>query len=202
MYRKYYGDDKHTILFYRSPRNVKNTAFLTFDYSDPTIEDDQWLYLPAMRKVRRISASNRGDYFLGTDLSYEDVKLEARISVKDYTHKTVGEDEIEGHHCILIESTPVNRLVARELGYSKVISCIDSAIWMARHSKFWDIAGNLLKTIHVKNIRRVEGIWTQHLIEVENHKTGHQTSLTYDNVDYSTHIDDSIFTRNALKRGI
>jgi hypothetical protein len=202
MYRKYFGKDKHTIFFYLSPKNVKNTAFLTFDYADTARQDDQWLYLPAMRKVRRISASNRGDYFLGTDLSYEDVKLESRISVNDYIHITTGESEIDGHRCILIESTPVNQLIARELGYSKVISCVDIEIWMARESKFWDIAGNLLKTVQVKDIRLVEGIWTQHNIEVKNHKTGHSTSMIYGNVDYKTNIDDSVFTRNALKRGI
>jgi hypothetical protein len=66
-YRKYYGSDKKTIIIYRSPKNVKGTGFLTFDYADTQHDDDQWLYLPAMRKVRRISASDRGDYFLGTD---------------------------------------------------------------------------------------------------------------------------------------
>jgi uncharacterized protein len=200
-YRKYYGADKYTILFYQAPKNVKDTAFLTFDYSDDDREDDQWLYLPAMRKVRRISASDRGDYFLGTDLSYEDVKLETRISFNDYTHTALGHDQVDGHPCILIESIPVNDGIARELGYSKVQSCVDTQIWMARLGNFWDIGGNFLKTVHAMDIRRVQGIWTQHVIEVKNHKTGHQTILTYDNVDYQTELDDSLFTKNALLRG-
>lgn len=201
-YRKYYDVDKHTILFYLSPKNVKDTAFLTYDYADSAREDDQWLYLPAMRKVRRISASDRGDYFLGTDLTYEDMKLETRVSERDYHYKTLGKSEVDGHECFLIEATPVDETTARELGYSKVESCIDAEIWMARRSRFWDIRGNLLKTVHAEDIRQVQGIWTQHKLSVENHKTGHTTLLTFSEIDYQSPIEDSIFSKTALKRGI
>lgn len=61
---KYYGDEKRAVIFYLEPKNVKDTAFLTYDYPEPGRDDDQWQYLPAMRKVRRISASDRSDYFL------------------------------------------------------------------------------------------------------------------------------------------
>ena len=67
-FRKYYGKDKAQVFFYESPINIRGTAFLTFDYIDK--EDDRWLYLPALRKTRRISGSEKGDYFLGTDLTY------------------------------------------------------------------------------------------------------------------------------------
>ena len=72
-YRRYFGDEKRTIIFYTEPTRVRGTGFLTYDYADPAIDDDQWLYLPALRKVRRISASDRGDYFLGTDFTYEEI---------------------------------------------------------------------------------------------------------------------------------
>ena len=82
-YRKYFPtaeaakQEKKTVFFYQSPKNVKGTGFLTYDYPQADRDDDQWLYLPALRKVRRISASDRGDYFMGTDFSYEDIKLAA-----------------------------------------------------------------------------------------------------------------------------
>ena len=96
-FRKYYGEEKRTVIFYLKPKNVKKTAFLTYDYPLADRDDDQWLYLPAMRKVRRISASDRGDYFLGTDFTYEDIKKESKVSIEDYTWKTVGEEEIDGY---------------------------------------------------------------------------------------------------------
>ncbi|HHJ39112.1 MAG: hypothetical protein AXA67_11270 [Methylothermaceae bacteria B42] len=200
-FRKYYGEEKRTVIFYLSPRSIRDTAFLTYDYADPERDDDQWLYLPALRKVRRISASDRGDYFLGTDFTYEDIKLETRVSLKDYQRKTVGEDQVDGAHCLRLESLPVSREIAEELGYSKVLQCVDDQIWMVRRAKMWDLKNQPLKTIHFRDIRQVQGIWTPHLIEVVNHKTGHQTRFRFANVDYQTGVEDQIFTQNTLKRG-
>ncbi len=200
-FRKYFGADKRTAIFYLAPRSIRDTAFLTYDYADPEKDDDQWLYLPALRKVRRISASDRGDYFLGTDFTYEDIKLETRISVGDYQRTTVGESEVDGIHCLLMESVPVDRQTAEELGYGKVLQCVDDRIWMVRRSQMWDQRGQPLKTIHVGDIRQVQGIWTPHLIEVVNHKTGHRTRFLFSNVDYRSEVDDRIFTQSALKRG-
>ena len=201
-FRKYYGDDKRTVIFYLQPKNVKDTAFLTWDYADPDRDDDQWLYLPAMRKVRRISASDRGDYFLGTDLTYEDIKLETRVSMADYTRVTTGEDVVDGHHCYLVEATPVDQATAKELGYGKVEQCVDDKIWMVRRARFWDTRGNPLKTAYFRDIRQVQGIWTQHRIEVENHKTGHKTLFLFSDVDYRHGVSDELFTREALRRGL
>lgn len=200
-FRKYYGDERRTVLFYLEPSNIKDTAFLTWDYPDVARDDDQWLYLPAMRKVRRISASDRGDYFLGTDLTYEDIKLETRVGLGDYTRRTVGEGEADGHHCYLLESIPLDGETAEELGYGRVEQCVDSRIWMVRRARFWDVKGNPLKTAYFRDIRRVQGIWTQHRIEVENHKTGHSTRFLFSDVDYRQGVRDGLFTQNALRRG-
>ncbi|NOR71100.1 MAG: outer membrane lipoprotein-sorting protein, partial [Methylomarinum sp.] len=156
-FRKYFGDEKRTAIFYLKPKNIKDTAFLTYDYADKQRDDDQWLYLPAMRKVRRISASDRGDYFLGTDLSYEDIKLETRVSLKDYTRKTIGEDVVDGVHCYIVEETAIDSETAEELGHLRRESCVDDTIWMARRSKFWDLQNNLLKTTYFKDISKVQG---------------------------------------------
>jgi len=201
-FRKYYGAQKRTVIFYLAPRNVRNTAFLTWDYPDADRDDDQWLYLPAMRKVRRISAADRGDYFLGTDLSYEDIKLETRLGIDDYRRRTLGEDEVDGHHCYVLESVPVDGETGRELGYGRVEQCVDSEIWMVRRARFWDTRGKPLKTAYFRDIRRVQGIWTQHRIEVENHKAGHRTLFLFSDVDYRAGIPDELFTRNALRRGL
>lgn len=201
-FRKYYGEEKRTVIFYLSPKSVKGTAFLTFDYPEANREDDQWLYLPAMRKVRRISASDRGDHFLGTDFTYEDIRMENKVSIEDYTRKTVGEELIDGHRCYVVQSIPVSEKVAKELGYSRVVSWVDAEIWMARKSEFWDVRGNPLKSIISTDIRQVQGIWTTHRLEAKNHKTGHTTVFTITDVDYNTGVDDDLFTQRALRRGL
>ena len=87
-FRKYFGKEKRVVIFYLSPANIKDTAFLTYDYPEADRDDDQWLYIPAARKVRRISASDRGDYFLGTDFTYEDIRKETKVGIEDYSWKT------------------------------------------------------------------------------------------------------------------
>ena len=200
-FRKYYGKEKRTILFYESPKNVKGTGFLTYDYPEEDRDDDQWLYLPALRKVRRISASDRGDYFLGTDLTYEDMKKEGKMNAADYTHERKGLEEVDGHPCYAVEHVPVSEKVAKELGYGRLITYTDPEIWMTRRIEFWDPKGNHLKSLRTLDIREVDGIWTPHRFEVQNHKTGHRTVFTFSEVDYESPVDDDLFTERALRRG-
>lgn len=201
-FRRYYGEEKRTVMFYKSPTNVKGTGFLTYDYPEADRDDDQWLYLPALRKVRRISASDRGDYFLGTDLTYEDMKKENKVALEDYNFTTLGQEEVDGHFTYIVEGTPVSAEIAKELGYSKVIWRIDSEIWISRKAEMWDVNGNPLKTIRSTEIEAVDGIWTVHRIHVENHKTGHQTLFRFSDIDYQTEIKDKIFKTRNLKRGL
>lgn len=200
--RKYFGDEKRLVIFYQTPKSVMGTAFLTYDYPDPSIDDDQWLYMPALRKTRRISAANRGDYFLGTDLTYEDIKLETRISRDDYNYKTIGKELINGHESYVLEATPINDDIAKELGYSKAKLWVDAKIWMLRKADSWDVAGNHLKTIEISDVKKVQGIWTYHQIHVKNHKTNHETIFRLSDIDYQTEISDDTFTKGALVNGL
>lgn len=201
-FRKYYGGEKRTVLFYLSPSNVKGTGFLTYDYPDADRDDDQWLYLPALRKVRRISASNRGDYFLGTDFTYEDIKKEGKVSIEDYHRKTLREEVLDGIRTYVVEAVPVNETIASELGYGRVVYWVDPTIWMIRKSEFWDTRGAPLKTIYFKDIRQVQGIWTSHRLEAINHKTHHKTTFLFSNIDYKGGVKDKVFTKRTLKHGL
>ncbi len=201
-FRKYFGDEKRTAIYYLTPKNIKDTAFMTYDYADASVDDDQWLYLPAMRKVRRISASDRGDYFLGTDFTYEEIKQETRVSIEDYSRKTIGKEIIDGHSTFIAESIPVDKKTAKELGHSKVTQWIDAEIWMIRKAEFDSLRGKPLKTIYTREIKQVQEIWTAHLLEVKNHKTGHTTKFIFSEVDYQTPISDDLFTERALRRGL
>lgn len=199
--RKYYGRDKRQVLFFLEPSNVRNTAFLTYDYADPVRNDDQWLYLPALRKSRRISASNRGDYFLGTDLTYEDMKRQGKVSLEDWTFAHAGTETVNGRALVVIEGAPSTPQVAEELGYGRARWHVDTNNHVIVRSENWDIQGNRLKTATFSDIRQVKGIWTTHDIRVENHKTGHHTQLSISDVDYGVALDDGAFEEAALRRG-
>lgn len=201
-YRKYFGEDKRTVLFYLSPTNVKDTGFLTYDYPvEKLTEDDQWLYLPALRKVRRISASDRGDYFLGTDFTYEDIKKEGKLDLNDYLYQTQSEEQLHGHTTYRLTATPVDETVAKELGYSKVELWIDQESWLVVKANYWDIRNNRLKTLIADDIRNIDGIWTRHKMTMSNHKTGHTSEFVFSDVDYQSSVKDSLFTKRSLSRG-
>ena len=200
-YRKYFADEKRTILFYSAPSNVKGTAFLTYDYSDKALDDDQWLYLPALRKVRRISAADRGDYFLGTDFSYDDIKNERKVDAQDYHFKTLKEQVTDGLKGYLVEAFPRTEAIAQELGYGRVLFWVRADIWMITQTDYFDIKGNPLKTFKAEDIRLIDGIWTRHRLSVDNLKTGHSTIFSVSEVDYDSPIKDSLFTERAMKKG-
>jgi len=200
-YRKYIGDQKRTIIFYRKPSNVKGTGFMTYDYADAKKDDDQWLYLPALRKVRRISASDRGDYFLGTDFTYEDIKKEGKIEVSDFQYTLVAEETIQTYQTYKLDGTPYTKDIAKELGYGRVNLWVDKASWSIVKVDYWDVKGKFLKTLEVDDIRKVDGIWTRHKMSIQNHKTGHSTVFEFSEVDYKTPVADSIFTKRSLSKG-
>ncbi|HEY8494280.1 MAG TPA: outer membrane lipoprotein-sorting protein [Myxococcota bacterium] len=201
VFRKYVGADKKTTVFFSEPAVIAGTAFLTWDYAAPDREDDVWLYLPAHRKVRRVSPGDRGSAFFGTDLSYEDVKKETKLAVEDYHWRLLGEEMVDGRHCWVLEAVPVDERTARELGYGRVVSRIDSELWLTRLADYWDTKGQHLKTARHLEIAPVDGIWTPLRTEVVNHRSGHRTVLSYSEIAYEDGIDDAVFEPANLTRG-
>jgi len=199
-YRRYFGEEsRRTLLFYTSPSNIKDTGFLTYDYPESDKDDDQWLYLPALGRIRRISASDRGDYFLGTDFSYEDIKKEGKTEPADYTFETIGSEIVDGHLTWIVKGTPRNDEIAKELGYSRHDMYIDPKLWISRRGEFWEVNGKHLKTVEFRNIEIIQGIATAMQIRVTNHKTDHKTVFTFSETDYETDIDTKMFNQSALK---
>jgi len=200
-YRKHYAGEIRTALFFLEPANIRDTAFLIWDYEEYDREDDQWLYLPALRKVRRVSAGHRGDYFLGTDFTYEDMKLDGKLEPLDYEFTLVGDEQIAGVTHYHLEALPKLADIAKELGYSRNHIWVNTENWLVSKVVFWDTKGNLLKTLEVGDISLVDGIWSKHQMTMLNHQTGHRSHFTFSEVDYTTPVSDDIFSKSALQRG-
>jgi len=205
-YRKYYDQEKRTVLFYKKPTNVKGTAFLTFDYKDTAKDDDQWLYLPAMRKVRRISASDRGDYFLGTDFTYEDIMLEGKLELTDYDFSVLRNEKVsfesgESFDSVVLQGIPKNTGIAKDLGYSRTLIWVDTTTWVVVRADYWDLKNKPLKSLAMTDIRTVDNIITRHILTINNHKTGHKTIFKFSDVNYTSKVKNSLFSKRALKQG-
>ena len=199
--RRWFDGEKRLVFTYLAPTTIRDTAFLVHDFPDVGKDDAQWLYLPALRKSRRIAARDRGQRFLGTDLSYEDMKNETRVSAGDYTWKTLREEACGEHRCLVVEATPRSDDIAHAVGYGGITYWVDSAIWIARKAAYVDPGGRALKTAEISEIREVDGIWTAHRIEVADHQSGHRTVMRSSEVDYASEIREDRFTERALRRG-
>ena len=193
------GDQKYFIYFHR-PGDVRDMTFMVWTYRGR--DDDRWIFLPAVKMVRRLAADDSRSSFVGSDFTYEDIKKESKYSLEDYTFERVGRETVDGRDCYVIEATPIDKKTARELGYGKVKAWIDFSIWMPVKSEFWDVRMNPLKTIRLEDIQEIDGIQTAMTIEAKNHKTGHTTRFTFDEVDYEAEVDDEIFTKRILERGV
>ena len=193
---------RYTRITYTEPKTIRNTSFLSHDFYNAADDDNRWFYLPAARKVRRVPASDRGDYFLGTDFTYEDIQSELKFNLDDYLFRYEGETEQNGtllHH---VSGEPISGKTAKELGYGAFKATIDASNWMPTEVVFLDLSKEPLKTIHVDAIEQIDGIWTATRIRAINHKTGHQTEFKFRNVMYPDDLADEYFEPPSLSRGL
>ena len=198
-FRKDYGKDSKSISYFLSPSNVRDTALLTYDYDGVAKDDDQWLYLPALKKVRRISSANRGDYFMGTDFTFEDIKQTPELD--DYTWTLIASETINGHDCWVVEGEPKTDALKKNLGYAKTRGYIRKDIHMNIRTDYWDRKGQELKRFTIKTIKQIDGIWTATTMLMENAQTKHSTEMVFSEQQYNTGISDRTFSERMLKRG-
>lgn len=193
-------DARRTLVVYRGPKAVRETAFLGYDYHADERANDQWLYLPALRKTRRIPASDRGDYFLGTDFTYEDMQSELKFDAADYAFERLDVPDAPAHEGL--RGTPHTQAIARELGYSGFEAWIDPVSLLPRRIEFADLKGAPLKVIEVRAVAQIDGIWTATDILARNLQTGHQTHFTYSELRFPEQLAEQHFQATSLRRGI
>jgi predicted RND superfamily exporter protein len=187
---------------YLAPKSVYEVTFLSRDYHSEEQGDDRWLYLPATRKVRRIPASDRGDYFLGTDFTYEDIQSELKLPLADYEFSFDGLETRDADELLGLSGKTRTPEIARELGYSGFEALVDAQTWLFREIRFMDLNGELLKTVTVHSTQQDGDIWTAMDIEVVNHQTQHETRFRYREVDYPEGLPEEAFEPAVLGRGL
>jgi outer membrane lipoprotein-sorting protein len=197
-YRKDYGEDDKTVMFFLEPADVKDTGFLSWNYDDESKDDDQWLYLPALKKVRRISSSKKADYFMGTDFTYSDM---GDREIDDYDYSHLDPEVIDGIECYHIERMPKNDDVIKETGYGRTEIWVRPDIWVMVKAVFFDKKLKLLKELMVSDIEEIDGIWTAKTMQMDNKQKQHQTIFTFSDITYNSELDDDIFSQRRLTKG-
>ncbi len=130
------------------PADIKDTTLLTFDYDDG--DDDIWLFLPALKKVKRILSSNKSDYFMGSDFTYEDME---NLDLKNWTFTLTGSETIDGVDCYVLEAKPNNDDEVKESAYSKVLYWSGKEDFLFRRVDYYDKKGRHSKRLTSSDIR-------------------------------------------------
>jgi len=196
------GEDKQRIMFFLSPADVKDTGFLTYDYDAYEKDDDQWLYLPALRKSKRIASSDKSGSFMGSDFNYSDM---TRRNLEDYDFKILKEDEVRGHKVWLIESTPRSRKVIEETGYKKSVVFVRQDNFVVVRAVNWVNEGDKLKYLDVEKLEKIDGVWTilhMSMTTKQGKTTLHKTDIYFDNVRYKQNLSSDMFTIRRLEKGL
>lgn len=182
--------DKSLVVF-DDPSDIKGTALLSHaNILDP---DDQWLFLPALKRVKRISSANKSGPFVGSEFAFEDFTA---LELNKYDYVWLREDQYDGMTADVIERGPRYE----NSGYSRQVSWIDRDIYQVRRVEFYDRRGDLLKTLTLKDYREYDGIWRSHRMEMVNHQTGKSTDLIYGDFTFAVGLKENDFVKGRLAR--
>jgi hypothetical protein len=197
---------ERSVSYFLSPADVKGTGYLSFDFESEDQDDDSWLYLPALSKVKRIAAGDKSGSFMGSDFTYSDIN---GVNVDWYNYTLLSDSElVDGIETWKIESTPKPEFadqVAGETGYEKSHMWIQKDNFVQVQSQIWVTKGKRVKYFSAKNIELIDGIWTPkklQMITTRNGKKEHATVLEINTIQYNTSLDENLFSPNALARGI
>jgi len=193
QFLKDYADVEKKVMFFKAPADVKNTSFLNYSYDDDR-DDDQWLYLPALKKVKRISGGSKDDYFMGSDFTYED--MEKRSPNKD-VHKLLKTETLNGEECFVVESSP-----KEEGQYSKRVAWVIKDKWIPLKIDFYDEDEDLLKTLAITDHQKLNGYWTIIVQEMVNVQKDHKTVISLTNIQLEKGLGDEKFTQRAMMKGL
>lgn len=186
------GDGDKSLSIFDDPRDVKGTAMLTFSHGlEP---DDQWLYLPALKRVKRINSRNKSGPFMGSEFAFEDISSQ---EVEKYTYQYLGEEELDGVPTYVVEQYPAYE----HSGYKRRIAWIDQERFVALKVDFYDRKDALLKTLTATGYRQyLDQYWRADQLFMQNHQTNKSTVLEWSNYEFQTGISERDFNQNALKR--
>ena len=186
------GDGDKSMTIFDQPRDVKGTALLSFTHKSGP--DDQWLYLPALKRVKRIASDNKSGPFMGSEFAYEDITSQ---EVDKYTYKFLRDDTLDGLEVFVFERYPVDK----KSGYTRQIIWLDKEHYKERKIEYYDRKNVLLKTLIFADYNLyLDKYYRAHDMYMVNHQKGKSTRLLQTNFNFDVELTDRDFDKNSLKR--
>jgi len=183
--------DKSLVVF-ESPRDIDGTALLS--HAKILDADDQWLFLPALKRVKRISSVNKSGPFVGSEFAFEDFTA---LELNKYSYKFLNTEACGEFTCDVLERFPRYE----HSGYTRQVSWTDQEVFQIRKVEFYDRRGDLLKTLTLEDYRVYDGkYWRAHKMVMVNHQTGKRTDMVYDDYTFSSGLNEKDFVKGALRR--
>lgn len=181
-----------SLVVFDSPPDIEGTGLLT--HAKILEPDDQWLYLPALKRVKRISSVNKSGPFVGSEFAFEDFTA---LELEKFDYEYLGEEPCGDLVCDVIERIPRYE----HSGYSRQKAWVDQDVYQVRKVEFFDRKETLLKTLTLSGYRRYEpGWWRAHELSMVNHVTGKSTDLVYSDYEFGLGLGEDDFGRGALER--
>ena len=199
------GQDTLNILFFLYPPDIKGTGFLTREYGESGKDDDQWLYLPALKSTKRIATSDKSEKFMGSDFTYADM---GSLDLEDYDFSFFEKQKeiaINGKMCWIIWAMPRSKDVIKKTGYEKSLLFIRKDNVCLVRAKFWVEQGGYIKLLDTKELKLIDGIWTAtevHMVKTRDNIQLHKTILKLIDIKYNQDLSESMFTENQLEKGL
>lgn len=189
--------EKRYIRFLEPP-DVKGTGILIFDFDEKS--DEMWIYLPALRKIRRIVSSEKSKSFMGSEFTNGDMMVS---NLDDYNYKLQGTKEVNGTLCDVVVRIPVNQKIAEEYGYAREVLLLGQKDHMLRKAQYYDLDNELLKELTAGNIREIDPANHKYMamdMRVVNHQNGRSSVLKMEKVKLNNSLKNELFTPEFLER--
>ena len=186
-------DGDKSLIVFNSPKDVEGTATLTYTHKEGP--DDQWLYLPAVKRVKRISSDNKSGPFMGSEFAYEDLSSQ---EVEKYDYKYLREETVGGEKLLLVEQYPRDP----KSGYKRRIVWYNPGKgYRLEKIEFYDRKNALLKTLTYSQYKQYLGKhWRANEFLMVNHQTNKETQLIFEDYAFKTGLSDTDFSQNSLRR--
>jgi len=192
------GETEKRIIRFRSPADVEGTGMLIFDYKEQN--DDMWIYMPALRKTRRIVSTERSKSFMGSEFSNADMSAP---NMDNFNSHLTGTESIDDTDCWKLELIPVNDEVADEFGFSKKITWIGKEDYVTRKAEYYDLDGELLTVLKASGIRNIDPAARKYLatrMEMDNIQSGRKSVFIMDKIQFNPQVSEDYFTISYLER--
>ena len=196
------GDTTKKAIYFTAPSDVNNTAFLTYDYDSSTKDDEQWMYLPALKKTKRIPSSDKSSSFMGSDFTNSDM---TEPNLEDYDYTLLKETQFKGDDVWVIGVKPRTQKVIDETGYSHSEVYVRKDILMPVAGKHYINNSDEVKLFQVAEFKQVKGIWFStktSMVTKLGRQTLHQTLLIQNNINMDKQLTEDIFTVRAIEKGL